>query len=263
MTCTERETQLPGGGLLQLTIMDDGIPLRAVLERPHSGPCPLVIVLHGFTSTKDKPHTLAACAAMREAGCATLRFDLYGHGESGGEFRNHTLYKWISNTLAVIDWARSQDFVTALYLSGHSQGGLTAALVGGMMPDRVSGLILRAPAFMIPQCAREGSMLGRSFDPLRIPDEIDVIKGLTLSGSYVRVAQTIRAEDAIDRFSGPVLLLQGDQDDLVAEVDSRAAAKRYQHCHYALIPGETHHFDRHPEQMKTIIRDWLKAQLQS
>ena len=246
-----------------LTIMDDGIRLSATLERPDASHCPLVIALHGFTSNKDKPHTLAACRSMREAGFATLRFDLYGHGESGGSFKEHTLYKWISNTLAAIEYARSLDFVTGIYLSGHSQGGLVAALVGGMAPDLVKGLILRAPAFMIPRCAREGSMLGFTFDPLRIPDEINVIKGLSLGGNYIRVAQTIHVEQAIDRFPGPVLLLQGDQDDLVAEADSRAAAKRYQHCHYALIPGETHHFDRHPEQMKTIIRDWLKAQLQS
>jgi hypothetical protein len=66
----------------------------------------IVILLHGFTSAKDRPHNIRAAGAMREAGFDTLRFDLYGHGESGGEFRKHTLYKWISNTMAVIDYVR-------------------------------------------------------------------------------------------------------------------------------------------------------------
>ena len=105
--------------------------------------------------------TVAACEAMREAGFATLRFDLYGHGESGGEFRNHTLYKWISNTLAVLDYARSLNFVTDIYLSGHSQGGLVATLVSGMYPDLIKGLILRAPAFMIPPLCPTGQPAGR------------------------------------------------------------------------------------------------------
>ena len=243
-----------------MIIMDDGIQLSAVLERPHSGRCPLVIVLHGFTSTKDKPHTLACCAAMRAEGFATLRFDLYGHGESGGEFKKHTLYKWISNTLAVIDYARGLDFVSDIYLSGHSQGGLVAALAAGMEPDRVKGLILRAPAFMIPRCAREGSMLGYGFDPAHIPDEIQVIKGLTLAGNYIRVAQTIHPEEAMDRFPGPVLLMHGEEDDVVPPADSIDAARRYKNCDLRMIPGETHHFDRRPEQMVSAIRNWLAAQ---
>ncbi|MBR5108701.1 MAG: alpha/beta fold hydrolase [Clostridia bacterium] len=240
-----------------MTITDDGIQLSAVLERPAQAPCPLVIFFHGFTSTKDKPHNIASCEAMREAGCATLCLDLYGHGESGGTFENHTLYKWISNAMAAIRYARGLDFVTDIYLSGHSQGGLLAALAAGMEPDHVKGLILRAPAFMIPQCARDGNMLGRSFDPLHIPDEVPVVKGLNLRGEYIRVAQTIDAEKAMDRFKGPVLILHGDEDDLVPLRYSADAAARYADCRLEIIQGESHHFDRHPDRMKEIIRAWL------
>ena len=91
-----------------MTIKDDGIALSAVLETPEGAEKgPLAIILHGFGSAKNRIHTLQAAEAMREAGFATLRFDLYGHGESGGEFAKHTLYKWISNTLAVIAHAKA------------------------------------------------------------------------------------------------------------------------------------------------------------
>ncbi len=243
----------------KITVMDEDIPLVGVLERPSEEPEPLVIVLHGFTSAKERPHTVAACEAMREAGFATLRFDLYGHGESGGEFRKHTLDKWRSNTLAMMDWAEQQNFVTELWLSGHSQGGLTAALAAGKEPDRVKGLILRAPAFMIPRCAREGTMLGVSFDPTRIPAEFPTIKGLTLEREYILSAQATRVEEAMDAFSGPVLLLHGEADDVVPCRDVAAAASRYRDCTLALLPGETHHFDQSPEQMKAIIRNWLNV----
>ena len=241
-------------------INDDGIQISAVLELPEDhNKSPLVILLHGFTSAKDRPHNILAAEAMREAGCATLRFDLYGHGESGGEFRKHTLYKWISNTMVVIDYARALGY-TDLYLSGHSQGGLVAALVAGMEMDRIKGLILRAPAFMIPQAARDGSMLGFTFDPAHVPNSMTVIKGLELDGNYIRVAQTIHVEDAVERYKGPVLILHGDEDDTVPLEDSRRAAQCYQHCELAVMPGETHHFDLHPDQMHEIIRDWMKKQ---
>ena len=246
----------------RITVTDNSIRLVGILERPSAEPGPLVLVLHGFTSAKNRPHTVAACEAMWEAGFSTLRFDLYGHGESGGEFQKHTLHKWISNTLAVMTWAERQAFVTELWLSGHSQGGLTAALSAGTAPERVKGLILRAPAFMIPRCAREGEMLGVRFDPSHIPELFPTIKVLTLEKEYALSAQAIRVEEAIDAFPGPVLLLHGEADDVVPRLDVEAAAARYQNCKLVLIPGESHHFDQAPEQMKTLILDWLNGKRQ-
>ena len=248
-------------------INDDGIQLSAILEKAVTEEAeggekqkrPLAILLHGFTSAKDRPHNILAAAAMRGAGFDTLRFDLYGHGESGGEFRKHTLFKWISNTLAVIDYARALGY-TELVLSGHSQGGLVAALTAGMEADRVRGLVLRAPAFMIPQGARDGCLLGRPFDSEHIPDTFPVIKGLELDGNYIRTAQAIRVEDAAERFKKPVLILHGDEDDTVPLAVSREMAVRYENCELAVMAGETHHFDRCPDQMRDIIRNWLAKQ---
>ena len=242
-----------------MIIHDDGIALAADLETPEGagGLCPLVILLHGFSSARNRIHTLQTAAAMREEGFATLRFDLYGHGESGGEFGRHTLYKWISNTMAVIDHVRGMGY-TDLYLSGHSQGGLVAALAAGMEPDRIRGLVLRAPAFMIPRCAREGSLLGFQFDPDHVPDSVPALNGLTLDGNYIRVAQAIRAEETAVRFKGPVLILHGDEDDVVPLEDSQRMAALYADCELAVMRGETHHYDRHPEEMLDLIRAFCR-----
>ena len=243
-----------------MVIHDDGIRLSAVLEKPEDQECRrIVILLHGFSSAKDRPHNILTAEAMREAGFATLRFDLYGHGESDGEFRKHTLFKWIGHTMAVIDTVRELGY-TELWLSGHSQGGLVAALVAGMEPDRIRGLILRAPALMIPACAREGNLLGYHIDPEQIPDSLPTIKNLELDGNYIRVAQTVRVEDAVDRYRGSVLILQGDEDDLVPVESVRNMSKRYADCTLTVIPGETHHFDRYPDEMQRIIREWMAKQ---
>ena len=163
--------------------------------------------------------------------------------------------------MAVIDHARGLGY-TELYLSGHSQGGLAAALTAAMEADRIRGLILRAPAFMIPQCAREGNLLGQAFDPEHIPDSVPVIKNLVLDGNYLRTAQTLHAEDAADRFPNPVLILHGDEDDTVPPEVSREMACRYRDCELVMMAGETHHFDRHPEQMRELIRNWLTERRQ-
>ena len=237
-------------------ITDDGVRLNARLELPAEqiDRCPLVIVIHGFTGHMEERHILAVSQAIREAGCATLRVEMYGHGHSDGDFSRHTLFKWLSNALTVIDYARSLEFVTELYLCGHSQGGLTVMLAGAMKHESISGLIPLSPAWMIPAEAREGILLGERFDPDRIPE---TLAPWGLGGNYVRVAQTIRVEPAIDRYQGPVLIVHGTGDETVPVEYAVRAAERYRRGELVLIPGDTHCYDFHLEQVTDAVRGWL------
>ena len=92
-------------------ILDDGIRLNAKLEMPvpAEGKHPLVIIIHGFTGHMEERHLVTVSRALNRAGFATLRVDMYGHGGSDGRFHDHTLYKWLTNALTVIDYARSLD----------------------------------------------------------------------------------------------------------------------------------------------------------
>ena len=242
-------------------IQDDGIRLNAKLDRPAGvEKCPLVIVIHGFTGHMEERHILAMAQMMNEIGFATLRVDMYGHGHSDGEFRKHTLYKWLTNALTVIDYARKLDFITGLYLCGHSQGGLTVMLTAAMTGDLIKGIIPLSPACMIPEGARQGMLLGQPFDPVHVPDALTSWDGRVLDGNYVRVAQTIRVEEAIDRYAGPVLLVHGDADEAVPVEFGRQAAARYRHCTFVPIPGDTHCYDHHLDQAVSAVREWLIRQ---
>ena len=242
-----------------MLIFDDGIRLNAQLDMPRGAgeKCPLVIVVHGFTGNMEERHILAISGMLNEIGFATLRADMYGHGKSGGEFHNHTLYKWLSNLLTLIDYARSLDFVTDLYLCGHSQGGLAVILAAALKHDVIRGLIPLSPATMIPEYARRGEMLGVVFDPDHIPEEIRSPRDWVLGGNYLRVAQTIRVEDAIDRYTGPVLLVHGDADESVPMQCSVDAAARYQNAELAIIKGDTHCYDFHLDEAVAAVRAWM------
>ncbi|MBO4290850.1 MAG: alpha/beta hydrolase, partial [Lachnospiraceae bacterium] len=127
-------------------INNDGIKLHAKLDRPAgTEKSPLCILIHGFTGHMEEPHILAAQQAMNEAGIAVLRAEMYGHGGSDGQFRDHTLYKWVTGALAVVKYAKSLDFVTDLYISGHSQGGLLTMLIGGMCADDFKAILPLSP----------------------------------------------------------------------------------------------------------------------
>ena len=243
-------------------IQDDGIRLNAVLDMP-SGyqpgqKCPLVVVIHGFTGHSEEEHIVAVSRGVNEVGFATLRADMYGHGRSDGEFRKHTLYKWLTNALTVIDYARSLDFVTDVYLCGHSQGGLLVMLAAALKHDVIRGLIPLSPACMIPEIARRGELLGERFDPNHIPDVLHGWGGVELDGNYARVAQTIRVEEAITRYPGPVLVVHGDDDEAVPVEYGIRAAEAYANGRYVLIRGDDHCYTHHLDQVVAAVQDWLR-----
>ena len=73
-------------------IDSDGIKLHAKLDRPEGADKgPLCILIHGFTGHMEEDHIIAAQKAINEAGVSVLRVEMYGHGKSDGEFKNHTL----------------------------------------------------------------------------------------------------------------------------------------------------------------------------
>ncbi len=239
----------------------DGVRLNAKLEFPDNEEekSPLLILCHGFTGHMEEPHILGAARAAREAGYAVLRVELYGHGHSGGAFHDHNIRIWVEELTAIIDRVRHLDFVSKLYLSGHSQGGLAVMLAAAVRKDLVAGLVPLSPAWMIPAGARMGNMLGVPFDPAHIPDEIPLGGGVSLSGDYMRVAQTIEVEPAIRAYEGPVLIVHGTADETVPYAFAEQAAALYKHCTLVPVEGDTHCFDRHLEKMTAAVRDWLEA----
>ena len=244
-------------------ILDDGIRLHAKLDMPEgvseeTGKCPLCIVIHGLTGHMEEPHIIGAAKAMNEEGIATLRVEMYGHGQSEGVFENHTLYKWLSNAMAVTDYAKKLPFVTDLYVMGHSQGGLTTMLLAGLKPDDFKAIIPLSPAIVILNGARKGAFLGLSFDPDHVPDRVDLGGQRFLDGNYIRVAQTIDLDRAIRKYHGPVLLVHGTVDEACPIEDSIDAAKKYDKARLVKIEGDTHCYPNHLDEVLDAIHAFVR-----
>ncbi len=240
-----------------LTIFDDAVPLHVKLALPEDGLDlhPLVILLHGFTGDMEEPHITAMGRMMEALGFAVLRADLYGHGQSGGRFQDHTIWKWLSNIMRLIDYVRGMHAFSKIWLCGHSQGGLAVLLAAAMERERISGVIALAPAVTIPERARKGTVLGLIFDPGKIPERFEVWDD-TLSGNYVRVAQTVHVEDAL-RFEGPVLIVHGDADETIPAEASVRFAPKLKNSELVIIPGDSHCYDYHLDEAVAAVRSWL------
>ena len=254
---------------------DDGIRLHLKLERPEGDAetpggaddlavaaapqkTPLMLLIHGLTGHMEERHILAMRDTCLQHGFAVLRADLYGHGQSGGAFRNHTLFKWLTNIMTITDYARSLDWVSDLYLMGHSQGGYATMLAGGMRPDAYRAIIPLSPAISLENGAKSGHTVGVYFEPLAVPDELPRPVTRALSGNYIRALQMLDVDAAIRRYQKPVLIVHGDADQTVPVQCAIDAAAKYADCRLVLIPGDLHCFDYHLDQVQEAVGEFLE-----
>lgn len=122
----------------------NGTPIAV---RHAAGVEPGIVWLGGYRSDMrgTKAETLAGWAANHGRAC--LRHDYSGHGESGGEFAQGTISKWLDESLAVF-----RRFTTGRQvLVGSSMGAWIALRMAQELKKagtdgRIAGLVLLAPA---------------------------------------------------------------------------------------------------------------------
>jgi pimeloyl-ACP methyl ester carboxylesterase len=134
---------------LKFLEIGSGSERRRIAVQERSGTLPGLFWLSGYKS--DMKGTKAAALAhwAEEAGRACVRFDYSGHGESGGEFTDGTIGRWLADSLGVFDACCRGPQI----LIGSSMGGWLALLVARALrqrpqaaPASVIGLVLVAPA---------------------------------------------------------------------------------------------------------------------
>jgi pimeloyl-ACP methyl ester carboxylesterase len=193
------------------------------------GAPPAYVWLHVFGASRAGEHSNALFAHAAARGRAAARFDFRGHGDSTGTIGVTTTRDLVADALAVL--AHTAPAV----LVGHSLGALVAALAAAVSPTAVCGLVLLAPSLdyrsVLRRCLGADGRLrtpdGRTF-PVR-PAVLDDADGLD--------------ERAIPpRLPMPLLLVHGEQDEVVAPAAAAAFAAAVPHARKDLwlVPGADH-----------------------
>jgi pimeloyl-ACP methyl ester carboxylesterase len=122
-------------------------PIAFRRRAPARDALPGLVWLGGFKSDMASTKASALDEHCASRGQALLRFDYSGHGESGGEFADGTISRWLEESLAAIRAATSGRQV----LVGSSMGGYLALLAARAFADageaaRLAGMVLIAPA---------------------------------------------------------------------------------------------------------------------
>jgi pimeloyl-ACP methyl ester carboxylesterase len=120
---------------------------RKIAVRARAGGGPGLFWLSGFNSDMQGTKALALDAWAAAHGRACVRFDYSGHGESGGEFIEGTIGRWLEESTAVFD--RFCDGPQVVI--GSSMGGWMALLLAreiarrrGQSRASLAGLVLIA-----------------------------------------------------------------------------------------------------------------------
>lgn len=106
------------------------------------GVSPGVVFLHGLMSDRDGTKALALENHCARAGLSCIRFDMFGHGASSGDFRDGSISRWTEDAVEVIDHLTEGPQI----LVGSSMGGWVMLRAALARPDRIAGLVGIAPA---------------------------------------------------------------------------------------------------------------------
>jgi pimeloyl-ACP methyl ester carboxylesterase len=143
MTSSETDQQTP----VFIEVGEAGAP-RRIAVRARKGAMPGLFWLGGFKSDMRGTKALALDAWAAERGRACTRFDYSGHGESGGDFADGTIGRWLEESVAVFDRFCEGPQVVI----GSSMGGWMALLLARELAQRpasrasLKALVLIAPA---------------------------------------------------------------------------------------------------------------------
>lgn len=242
-----------------------GSASRRIAVRMRPGRTPGVFWLGGFKSDMQGTKALALDAWAGREGRACTRFDYSGHGESGGNFTDGTIGRWLEESLAVFAACTEGPQV----LVGSSMGGWLALLLvqelrrravsGQAAADRIAGVVLIAPAVDFTE-----ELMWKKFSP-------KIRKEIQEQGSWQRPSQYSEAPYPITRgliedgrnhllLGGlietgcPVRILQGVQDPDVpwqhaVELSSRLA---HDDVVLTLVKDGDHRLSR-PEDIERLI----------
>ena len=237
-------------------IRRDGNRIRGRIYLPEEkgGKLPLVIFCHGFGSNyRELEHHGEGFA---EAGICCLFFDFCGGGLqslSDGTMEEMTVATECADLRTVIAGARELEYVDPerIFLQGESMGGLVSAMAAARRPEDIRALALWYPAFVIPEGARKRYEAG----------EREVF-GLRLGEAFDREAKDIDIYGILPAYRGPVLMIHGDQDEIVPLCYSERALSVYGDARLIVIPGAGHGYDgADSAAARKYSIDFLRAQI--
>ncbi|KAL3500763.1 hypothetical protein ACH5RR_039856 [Cinchona calisaya] len=221
----------------------------------------LVIICHGFRSSKDHIPMVNLAAAFEKEGISAFRFDFAGNGESEGSFQYGNYRREADDLLAVVQHFQGEKHYVAA-LVGHSKGGNAVLLYASRQND-IQIIVNIAGRFNL-HGGIEGR-LGKNF-----LEKIEQNGFIDVKNRRGKTEYRVTKESLMDRLTTDthaacqrihkncrVLTVHGSIDELVPVNDAKEFAKHIPNHKLEIFEGSDHEFTSHQDKLASVVLNFV------
>jgi esterase/lipase len=213
----------------KVTIYNGKEKIIGILEKPSKSSDKIVIFAHGFTGSKEGPHSglfPLTVERLLKYGFATLRIDFRGTGESDGYFEKMTVRGEANDLEKTMEFVKNLDY-KRIGIVGESMGATASILA---FNKKINCLVLWYPAVWLNQSSvYDAVKMGIS---MLDKEEWDLTyvkkrtgKKFKLGREFVKEVMSLNLENRLNEIDCPILFIHGNKDDAVPHMQSEKAIK--------------------------------------
>jgi pimeloyl-ACP methyl ester carboxylesterase len=215
-----------------------------------------VIITHGFASSKDRQRRVELADALCREGYGVLRFNF---GGSEGSYKTDLRPSYqVDDLESAIKYMQSRGY-TDLGLASESLGANISTMIN---PNGVKSMVLYAP--LLVNRAYNGEKLeGKVEGGIKLGENGKFVKDgieFRIGSEYMKERAQYKPETYLPRIGCPVLILHGDQDDLVRyNVSEKAMTHLNEQSELRKVHGAGHVLEA--DQIVDPTIEWFKQYL--
>ncbi|XP_071911116.1 putative uncharacterized protein YDL057W isoform X1 [Coffea arabica] len=227
-----------------------------------AGSADVVVLCHGFRSSKMNETMMNFSAALEKEGISAFRFDFAGNGESEGLFQYGNYWREVEDLRSVVEYfIAANRRITAIL--GHSKGGNIVLLYASKYHD-ICNVINVSGRYKLDRGIEE--RLGKDFlERIKKDGHIDVKSGagdvqyrVTVESMMDRLNTNMHEACLVIDKECRVLTVHGSADEIIPVEDALDFAKIIPNHKLHIIEGADHSYTSHQAELTSVVLPFIK-----